>query len=353
MSMTQKFLNAPRMRLKDSGIILVSVIWVVLILSILAVTLSRIVGVEIALTKFSLGRSAAYHAARAGVVYASQIIKAKTADQEDTQFACGITVPAGQSKDVLSFEIAEGRFVAVNITDEESRINLNALTRENYAVLVTLLRNMGIEQNQAESIGASVVDWTDSDNQPTNEPYGGDAAYYEGLTPEYKPKNKAFEYPQELFLVKGMTAEIYNQIKDLITVFPQKSEKLMINGNTASPQALLAVLEFINDSTPGLKVDKVDVLVEKIDAFRKGLDGQPATSDDVPLPKDGNIAELLDLDNQEQHLYTRFIQDTHRGISKYFRIKSVGEDKRFNVTAVIEAVFNKDTGESISWQRSL
>lgn len=82
---------------------------------------------------------------------------------------------------------------------------------------------------------------------------------------------KGFEFMEELFLVDGMTRDIYTRIKDYITIYRGADPR--ININTADEDALRLAL---GD----------DLIVSKIIEFRKGDDATTGTGDDGVFAED-------------------------------------------------------------------
>ena len=93
-------------RKNDSGIILISVLWVVIILSVLGMSVGRATSVEITLTRHSIEKLKSYWLARAGIIYAIQLIKEDSEDEKTKLFdsleQCGINIDAGKkAEDIL------------------------------------------------------------------------------------------------------------------------------------------------------------------------------------------------------------------------------------------------------------
>jgi hypothetical protein len=83
------------------------------------------------------------------------------------------------------------------LIDESSKINVNLASGE-------LLRGLGYLD---EAAIASLRDWIDEDDSPN--PDGAETSYYSGLVPSYKCKNSPIESPDELLLIKGLSAGLY------------------------------------------------------------------------------------------------------------------------------------------------
>jgi len=86
-----------------------------------------------------------------------------------------------------------------------------------------------------------------------------------------KCKNAPFEILEELLLVKGMTREIFEKVKEDVTVFGEGK----ININTVGKRVLYGL---------GLEED----CAKKVLSYREGTDGEEGTEDPV---RDGNAAQ--------------------------------------------------------------
>jgi type II secretory pathway component PulK len=95
--------------------------------------------------------------------------------------------------------------VRYGVTDEASKINLNALLQldssGDIAVNVLLLL-----PNMTEEIADAIVDWIDTDDEQRTS--GAESDYYSALSPGYLCKNGPLDSLEELLLVKGVTPEL-------------------------------------------------------------------------------------------------------------------------------------------------
>ncbi len=155
------------------------------------------------------------------------------------------------------------------LSDEESKINLNTSTP---AVLKNLFAALGFDEVEAQELAASIVDWRDKDSQLSIPLGSAEDPYYHGLPYPYEAKDSEFESLDELLLVKGMTPEILEKLKDYVTV----SSGGRININTASSLVLLSL---------GLDEDTAD----KIIRYRSANDGILGNEDDNVFMKTSDI----------------------------------------------------------------
>lgn len=191
-----------------NGSILVSLLWIVAILSLVVVGVLHSANLDLRVTKNNGDSIQAYYLALAGVEKAKAQIfhDAKDrrergvnhngslydspADFQDVEFSRGRfrVVDGGEngSKDTLTY----------GVIDEERFINFNTADQNQ------LLRLEGIEENL---IGA-IMDYRDGDQQVS--PGGAEFADYEAMQPPYIPHDAPFRTLRELLLVRGMPREL-------------------------------------------------------------------------------------------------------------------------------------------------
>jgi len=104
----------------------------------------------------------------------------------------------------------ENGSVKIEIRDEQSKINLNAVSTEfvektpYYNMLSRFFANIGFPVDLSDC----VADWTDIDNNRF--PYGAETYDYYSILPRpYAAKNAPFDSIDELLMVKGFTPEIF------------------------------------------------------------------------------------------------------------------------------------------------
>jgi general secretion pathway protein K len=136
----------------------------------------------------------------------------------------------------------------IYLYDENGKLNLNGITDANREIFVNFLVQKGIDILDADVIVDSILDWIDDDD--LTHLNGAEDKYYETLPEPYKVKNAPFHSIEELALVRGVTSEIFEDIRDDITVYGDK--QISININFASKEILSSVL--------GLSTDLVDEL---------------------------------------------------------------------------------------------
>lgn len=123
----------------------------------------------------------------------------------------------------------------VFISDESGKININKITNDTRASFVTFLTACKLEELVAETITDSILDWLDEDD--LHHINGAEKGFYATLPEPYEPKNGPFESIEELALVRGVTPQIFELLRNYLTIYGSGK----ININFASREVLLSV----------------------------------------------------------------------------------------------------------------
>ncbi|MEW6618162.1 MAG: helix-hairpin-helix domain-containing protein [bacterium] len=290
----------------EKGVVLIVTLWILTILTLLAISFSHRMRVEIKLTEFQIDSLRALYLAKAGINYAIAELKKDTNDYD------ALNEPWNGQKEV---ELGRGRFI-YQVSDEERRINLNYATRTTLEKLPQLNKE----------IVSCIIDWRDVDIK--EEDYEAEDEYYQSILKNYHCKNAPFESIEELLLVKGVISKILygeGKINQLITVYGQGA----ININTA-PKEVLSVL--LNEE-----------LAQNIINYRARFDGKEGTEDDniFKTPQDiKNVQGIGEKYNSISQLITTN--------SNTFRISATGIVNK--VTKKITSIIDLETGKIKYWR---
>lgn len=348
----------------NSGTILIIVVWVLVILTVLAVSLGKNTSIALSLTKHAVLKQRSRYLAWAGITYAMAQIQKDSEDnlsaKEDTLYRCALR--AGESsrpQDLFRQQpLGDGHFsvgytrhlprgekkVYDGMSDEERKVNLNALTSQTAGILTRLLIAAGADEEQAKTVAFAVLDWKDADGNLSQEGYGAEEDHYTGLSRPYRPKNRALDSKEELLLVRGMTPELFKKIESNVTVFP-KEGSLRVNFSTADADVLTAVAEALTGPSTSTDLADARSLVEKIIACRQGEDGAEFTGDDR-----GVELARMELNSKERVLFLAMSQfQTPR--SEYVRVASRGVAGARGVATRIEAVVSRKDLSVLYWHR--
>lgn len=330
-----------------NGSILITSLWMTTILSLLAMGLGFRASIEARLGRYSLDKIRARYIANAGIAKAKEALS-KDGNAYDSLYECGTIFVAEESPEnvfgAASNILPEGEFSiyylrkkeyegtaerCYGMMDEERKININIekTAPGNVAEYKRMLSRMS--PFFTDEVINAMIDWQDPDSVATL-PGGAEEVDYALLERPYACKNGSFETVEELALVKGMTPEALEGVRDYITVYTDGR----INLNTASKEVLSAV---INDDA-GTYTN----LVEKITSARRGEDGSAFTKDDK------RFVDLNDLSNQvpfEEAEAARLAALANRLVfkSKDFRISSHGSVGK--ITKTVTIVIGRESGK--------
>lgn len=232
----------------DKGAVLIVLLWVLTALSLIALSLGREVGVEVAATRNSKTTLQEYYLAKAGMantIY--KLMKRREPRQTGTAGLPSDQEPTDVDLGLVTTEFDNGRAIC-EIEDESGKININ--NQGNEPLLRSLMTNIGIDKEQADIIVDSTLDWIDADN--LRRLNGAENEYYQSLPIPYQPKNSFLEVLEEMLLVRGVTPEIFygkrvkqdNEVVELyglvkyLTVY---SNSFQINVNSAPIPVLMSL----------------------------------------------------------------------------------------------------------------
>lgn len=352
---------------KNSGVVLIVVLWILVILSMLAIGLGRKSSVELALAKYSIDKLKSKYIAMAGLVYAMEKIRKgsnnKGSNKTDTRFQCGFALEDGQSvEDIFKniglkdgyFDIyysegvsSSGKSFRYGFTDEESKININTIGPDNQKVLSNLIAQFNYEEGLADTLAEAVIQWRDRGQNVFSAPFSAGDRGPGMLSQENLPSLQAnlFGSVDELMLVDGMTQEIYDKIKKYVTVFPEAG-RFLVNVNTAERPVLVAFARNFSGNMTNTTMDDADSLADKIINYRYGDDGVWATADDRVV--DHNEMALV---AKERAIFLSMMRHQTK-VSRYLRVRVKGTDATSSVVSNIEAVVRRDDLSLVYWKRN-
>lgn len=222
-----------RCRIDQRGVALVLVLWVLVLLTTMAISMSTTQRLELNMAANLTQERQARALVDAGIEFmALQLLLQRTGPEEEKWKADGMARPWRFND----------RTVYVAATPENGRIDVNVATPE---MLEELLRSVGLEDAQAAQIRDAILDWRDADDQ--RQLNGAEDPQYEDAGRPYGAKDAAFASVEELRMVLGITPAIFDAIASALTVH---SRRRTVNPLFASRQVLSAM--------PGMDETAVD-----------------------------------------------------------------------------------------------
>lgn len=235
---------------RQRGIALVLVLWMMVLLMVIAASLTVVqrneIGMVSAMVQERQAR-AAISAAQQVMIYRLLNPPASAADQEPEWKADGVLRP-------WQFEGFELRIAA---TPESGRIDLNQAAPE---MLEQLFIEVGLDPAEAEALRDTILDWIDPDDDARL--HGAEKSDYQAAGLPYGPRNRRFETLQELRQVLGMTPEVYRAVAPALTIH---SGQRTVNPLFADRLVLYAIPEVDRGV-----VDRY--LIERDEALAQGLE---------------------------------------------------------------------------------
>lgn len=224
-------LGRPPLKRAQPGIALVIVLWAVALLSAIAGSLAFVTRTEAQATSNFYQLAQAEALADAGVYKAIfEMTRRGTSDTGGRWRADGL-------RRLWRFE---GALLAITITDESGKIDLNYASRP---LLTSLFASAG--SSVPAALADAVIDWRDADNMRSR--LGAEKEDYLSAGRRSGPANAPFAAIEELCLVLGVTNDLYQKIAPAITVHGRQPG---LNAAVATREALLAI--------PGATPDIVD-----------------------------------------------------------------------------------------------
>jgi len=259
---------------QEKGFVLITALWTLMFLAVLAVTLLAGVRQRIILFQRLEDRSRVQLAVEAGVKKAVAVL---LDDMENSQFKltpqakvrrmnnpgefAGIQV--GEMRVEVVHEAMDDKsgdmLTAWGLADEQGKINLNTASADTIKRLIVEVLGWG--GAEAKGLADAIADWRDYGRHDAQGFFSDD--YYKNLEFPYAIKERPFERPDELLLVKGIDLKVYGSLLPFVTVYGDGR----VNINTVSKKGLVAL-----GIDPGV--------ADKVLTARRGADNTEATGDD-------------------------------------------------------------------------
>lgn len=208
---------------KQRGIALISVLWTVALLALIAASFGSNVRTHGSATRSAAELEAAYALADAGIALAILEL-------------LGPQPTPSWRRDGTPRRVAfAGESVLVSIQDEAGKIDLNTADD---VFLLGLFRSAGLGASRAEALLDAILDWRDRDG--LRRVHGAEVHDYRAAGHDYGPRNAAFESVDEVRLVLGMTPTLFARLEPSLTVH---SMRRAVDPVTAPPDLLRSLPE--------------------------------------------------------------------------------------------------------------
>ena len=186
-------------RRRQRGVVLVAVLWIVAALVLIVAGISASAKGDVRSADGFRSRIAATALADGAILLAARDLAAAT---------------GALSTPVVGRYQVDGRSVRVEVSPSSGWINLNAAGRELLQAMLVI--RAGLAESDAAHLAAAILDWRDLD--PAAQADGGEDDAYRAAGSPYLPFNGAFQAPEDLLQVLGMSFDVFDSIRDCIAV---------------------------------------------------------------------------------------------------------------------------------------
>jgi len=366
----KRLTRTPKHRRDERGVALILALVFVVLLAVIVTEFSYGIQVDATMIGRNTAQTEAYLAARSAIALSESVLAADLiigedeARQNKTGVYDSLDEPWASATPVVKYNDV---MVAIQITDEYSKLNLNALIYEDqsgqeveYKPLVEALRFIFEQRSPDADPTDAILDWIDSDDSPR--PNGFERDYYEKLDPPIACKNGPMDSLVELLLIPGVSQETYFAefekkldpplvpLSDVFTVHGHPEGR--VNLNTASVDVLDAMFVGLSASGVALSISADQVVQRREDSGAYTSRDELRTEGLLPAqrPDRGSPREQENENNDDNNNDPNGGQpDPARGKqpelfdvkSSVFRIQ--GESKNGDTSVGVEAYVWRDT----------
>ena len=330
-----------RSRGSNKGIALVSVLWILVLLTAIVAEFAYSMRTEVNITRNFKEATQAHYIAHAGVMRSVVEMIRNTNLAKNPEYAAEVAADSvwRVNAPIAPQPFGTGEF-RVHIDNAAGLIDLNTASEK---LLKLMAETLDISGSEKAVIVDSILDWRDNDD--FHRLNGAENQYYQSLPNSYACKNGAFDAVEELLLVRGMRPELfYKNLKSIVTIIPETKAKPSAKGQSsqaaarttrgqininAAPRRLLEVL-------PQITPQQVQSLID----YR--------TSGDFI-----SIAEIRDLIGAQT--FSAISPYISLSLSPYYTIRAEGRVSGSSVRQIIQAMVQIDEGldggyNIVGWQ---
>lgn len=228
------------------GVALITVLLVVAIVTVVCAGMIARQQLSIRGTGNQLQARQAWHYALGGEALAQSILRQdRQATAEGVPAVDHLLEPWALPQPAYDLDEGQGQ-VQVRIEDLAGRFNLNSLVREQQpnAAALAQFRRLLLRLQISAPYAERLLDWLDSDQQPSGELGAEDNAYLL-LEPSYRTAGRRLEDLSELRLLLDMRDEDFQRLAPYVSVLPADTP---LNVNTASAMVLSSLADSLTPS---------------------------------------------------------------------------------------------------------
>ncbi len=230
--------------MRQTGVALVLVLWVISLLIIMAGSFALSMRRESAITSVVKSNAQASAVAESGLAIAELMLLDTDANK------------AWRTDGSVYEILATDAKIRIRLFSEAGKVDINKADQRS---LQNLLINAPMDEEQQSKLLGAILDWRDPDDLVNIN--GAEKAEYQEAGLNYGPKNKPFDSIDELQLILGMDKYVYAWLEPLVTVY---SEQALVDFKVASKEVLKTI--------PGLGDDILNAyLLARVDSAKNNL----------------------------------------------------------------------------------
>lgn len=219
--------------IRQKGLALVLVLWVLSLLTIMAGSFALSMRREASIVAGISNDAQALAVAESGIAMAEMMLLNPNPDKRWRADGGIYQINAADAK------------VRVRLLSETGKIDVN---KADQTLLQGLMAQTPVDEEQQSKIVNAILDWRDKDDLVHIN--GAEKKEYQEAGLSYQPQNKPFQSIEELQLVLGMNAAVFEWIEALVTVY---SGQQQVTASMATKEVLQVI--------PGLDKDQIDTYI--------------------------------------------------------------------------------------------
>lgn len=188
--------------MKQRGVALILVLWVLSILTLMASSFTLTMRRETASLSHSKENAQAIERAKSGFALAQAML---LSEEETKRWRVDGSIYEIETNDSVT---------RIRILSETGKIDLNSAPQK---LLHHVLQFSPLETQAQLELENAILDWRDEDEN--TRPFGAEKAEYKAAKLSYAPRNKPFRSFEELQMLKGMTAEVLAWMQPIFTIY--------------------------------------------------------------------------------------------------------------------------------------
>lgn len=193
-----------------NGIALILVLWILSLLTIIAIGMTTTLRTETVLAANQLNNARFRNLTEAGIQFAAlNLLTPASMDADQDTESPKLWLPDGKNH---TWSLG-GEVLDIRIINETSLIDLNSAER---SLLVSLMNAAGLKDRDVDSLVDAILDWRDEDNLHLAN--GAEDADYAAAGRPYGAKDAPFDSVEELRQVLGFDRSIYELLAPALTV---------------------------------------------------------------------------------------------------------------------------------------